>query len=341
MKFTPLKIGASAATLCLIGVGTWAKITLPNRIKTEIDTAITTNCPSCKWGTNQIQVGYFPPKIILIAPRIIGGNPHATGYDAVADRVSVVFRIRSIFSKGVEIKEIFFDSPKVIVTEGDIRSPRTSNTQAAQIKGTPFSLSETKVKNGEFTYIRVHAGKHATLHVTDIQGQIEALGTTPDLVESKTRATADGHLEQKGKFQLAIELPLFSDEFSLKIDLHLIEQPLHELNSYFETNDGIKFSGTVHDGRSSITIHKRKMKQTVQAKYSQLDVHFESTKERSGLSAFFSNLGTSLKLHESSMKNKPKEQARTVEIERGNDETIFKFIFRGMEDAALKIAKGD
>jgi len=327
-------------------VGGLVAVRLPAALQAEVRqrivSVVTSRCHGCTLSYGRATFGVFPFTVTLHDPHFTGGDPAATGVEARARRLLGVASLLDLASQRLTLRQIRLEELEVMVTEGDLRSPDSAADPNAVPSLWTVAIQKTMIVDAKFTYVRNSGtgknSRHAVLHVNQIQAEVDELGTTPELKADIARARAQGQLENSGKFKLAIATPLFVPKLSVDIDLRISDQNLGDLNAFFTEDDGITFSGSLYQGHASVVVRERKLRASVEAKYLGLNIEFARTRDRSELEAWFSNVAKSLKLDASSIGEKAVDQKQAVEIQRLNRESLLKFIFRGLKDAALKVA---
>ena len=273
---------------------------------------------------------------------MIQGNSKATQLDVQIDQLTARISAHKLPFHEVDVTDLKIVGPQVVVTEGDLRSEPSASEENSSPPLWTYLIEATELTQGTFTYIRQHQNKNAPIHVSGIQGAMDAIGDAisgiKDYRTEITHAKVTGQLEKSGNFVLNIATPLYTEPLHVDIDLRITDQNLSDLNPYFQTDDGITLTGSLRSGRSVTLIQARKLKASVQANYSELNVQFKKTDERSAIETVLSNVVKSIKLNSSSAGKKPIEQTADVELPREPQEALMHFIFRGMRDAALKVA---
>jgi len=94
----------------------------------------------------------------------------------------------------------------------------------------------------------------------------------------------------------------------------------------------------LHEGKAAVNVTGASLKSEVSVVYQGLDVIFSANRERSGATAFFSNLLRGLKIDDQNTTEPRYDQKRTAALQRKKGESIVSFILRGMKEAALEVA---
>jgi len=190
-------------------------------------------------------------------------------------------------------------------------------------------IEQTDFSQGSFTYVRTHSSISATLKIQEIHGEIGAWGTRVEESSHEIRASTRGVIENSGAFTLDVTSPVFLSP--VQVDVHLVIQQLElsRLNSFFEVNDGIRFSGTLLKGVNSTRVRGNALTSTVQVGYYGLGIDFKKK--------FWANLIKSLKLKPSHPVPSVGKPVKALHIVREPSETLLEFIFRGMKLGALDI----
>jgi len=311
----------------------------PGIVRRQLVFSFRETCPDCTLDVDRVRVSLVPVSVILEGVRMSGGDPRATAVDAKADRIVGRTSLYSMVLGRLVFGGIEVHAPHVVVTEGDLPLPVSEREEGRR---RIFVIDGVELIGGAFTYIRVFGTgertRKATLRVKDIEASVGKLGTVPSLLDQTVKGKAKGRLENSGNFLLSVETLLFSKLLNVDVDLQMAEHNLADVSQFFQTTDGVRISGILHEGRSSIKVRGRRLSGSARVKYDNLDVQLEKTKSRGAVSTFFSNLMKSFKLNPSSMDKRATDQAGRVELEREAGETLVLFILRGMREAAFKVA---
>jgi hypothetical protein len=328
-----------AVVLLLLIIG--AQMTVTRAIRKQLISFFNESCGSCTLSLDRVNLSILPFSVILEGVHLSGGDPSTTKVDVEVERIVARSSFRNLLSRNLHFKDIQVRAPHVVVTEGNLPVPPSGPEEGTR---RTCVIESIEVAAGRFTYIRVFGSgkeaRRAILHVKDIQASVGELGTTPQMRDRMVHGLAKGRLESSGGFLLTVEAAPFFKVLKVDVDLQMTEQNLVDMSPFFETTDGIRLGGKLHKGRSLVKVRERKLTGWVQVQYDGLDVKYEETKSRGKISAFFSNLVNSIKLHPSSMGKNPADQTRDIELMREPREALIHFILRGMKEGALKVAGG-
>lgn len=310
----------------------------PGIVRRQLVSSFGEACAGCTLDIDRIHVSLVPVSVILEGVHISAGDPKATAVDAKADRIIGRASLYSMVLHRLVFRKIQVHAPHVVVTEGDLPLPSSKNEEGRR---RIFVIEGVELIDGSFTYIRVFGigerTRKATLHVKDVQANVGKLGTVPSLLGQKVKGEAKGRLENSGNFLLSVETLLFSKVLNVDVDLQMAEHNLDNVSQFFQTTDGVRISGILHEGKSSIKVRGKQLGGSAWVKYDKLNVQFERTKSHGAISTFSSNLTKSFKLNTSSMDERATDQTGRIELEREMGETLVHFILRGMKEAALKV----
>ncbi len=311
----------------------------PGIVRRQLISSFGESCTGCALDIDRVHVSLVPVSVILEGVHLSAGDPMTTAVDAKANRIIGRTSLYSLALRRLVFRGIQVDAPHVVVTEGDLPLPSSKGEEGRR---EIFVLEDAEFIDGTFTYIRVFGtgerAHKAALHVKDIQASVGRLGTLPSLLDQRVKGEAKGRLENSGNFLLSVEALLFSRALDVDVDLQMAEQNLADVSHFFQTTDGIKISGILHEGRSSIKVRGKQLDGSAWVKYDTLNVQFERTGSYGAISTFFSNLTKSFKLNRSSMDKSATDQTGRVGLERETGETLVHFILRGMKEAVLQVA---
>lgn len=320
-------LSASLAVILMfaIGLGTFA---LPALLKKYFTAQIKENCKSCEFSSEGIKFRLLPNRLIFKGLRLTGGNAKNTLVEANVERLVVNFSIRQLMNRMVKIRKVSFEHPRVVVTEGDEKT--APSPESTEVSSWDLEIDHIDLNEGFFTYHREHLGTRASLRVASLKGTISALGSSPSRRDAAVNAHVTGVLEETGSLDLTVVSPVFAKKLQVDVWLDLMDMTLDKVNSYFIPDSGTKLTGALIHGKAEVVLRGRTIKSKVHANYLGLDIKFRKTKERGALTTLASNLFSGVK--------PAKNRSRTASTDRNPEEPLVGFIFRGMRDAALKVA---
>jgi len=333
LKILLISVGALLIVLLIA-----ARIIAPWAIKNRGIAFVVENCKTCKMTIEDIDLSLISFQVTLIRAHLIQGNRKNTEVDAFAERIVAKISPLRLLSREVHFKEIRAFSPRVIVSEGGFRGPRSAPDKNKQQSPWTVVIDGMKAHDGKFQYVRLYKPKAAVVSVKKIEARVGKWGTTAELWQKVSVGRATGVLENSGRFRLDVATPMPAESQHADISLELARQDIGEMNAYFRISDSIKLAGDLVQVHSNIVIRGTKLKSSVQAKYFGLKMEFEKTINRSPAATFFSNLIRSIQMDTSSMQETKLSQTRVAEIKRMPEETIMQFILRGLMDAAMMVS---
>lgn len=307
----------------------------PKIVREKIMTYVHENCASCVLDIETIRVDGFSATITLKKIKFSGGNPKATAVEAQIPKLKLEFALSGFFKSIVHVDEISVDHPEIKIIEGDLKARSKKSKEEKTIE---FLVDEIELDNGTFTYVREHNGKLAPIHVTNIDIEVDKFGSTKEMRDKPIEGEVTALLEETGKVKIKVATYLFKTPLDTKVNLGLDQFDLSKMNTYFETNDGIKLKGQLVHADSEVVIKGDQLFSNVEAEYTKLDVEFKKNSERTALGAFFSTLLADLQMQSKNTDVEAKKQIQSAEIKREPQEAIIGFIFRGMKEAALLVA---
>ncbi len=319
-----LIVSACALTLLLIFL---VKLVLPFQLKKQITTRIEKNCESCEFSSETIQVKFMPSRIVFKNVHFRAGNAKDTLIEAQVEKIVASFSVRALTNQLLKLKQIEIQSPVVVVTEGDARTPVSPPDESPS--EWDLEIDQTLLQDAHFTYKREHIGKVGIIQVSYINGEITEMGSTPERRNQPVTAHVRAKLENSGKFDLTVTPLLFSKSTHVDVILDMKNLNLSEINRYFTPNDGIQLKGVLARGVAKVAVRGPMIQSEVHAKYRGLSLTFKKTFERSRLSATISNLFAGIK--------SAKDRKRAARINRELQEPLVGFVLRGMKEAAIKV----
>lgn len=327
------------ASVLLLTLAFLSQVVAPRKIKAEAKKRIEAACPSCEVEIGSVGVSLFFERIYLYDVTFNQGDAFYSRVEAKVKEVRANLAIRQLFSRRIRFDHVTILEPTVEVIEGDGISPLSPDTPTHIPEHWTYEVAHTELEGGTFAYRRIYGKREAVIRVSEIDATITPWGNA--ITREATRAEASGRLEQTGKFRLTITAPLYAGVTEVDVTLKIDRQNLADLNPFFRPSEGIELSGALYAARTEVSIRDQKLDAWVQAKYAGLDIDFEKNRDRSGLTAFFSNLVESVKVRGSVLRRGAPEQTRGVSLERRQRESLVSFVFRGMKEAALRVATDD
>ena len=301
----------------------------PSLIRRQITSQIEDDCRSCEFTSKEIYFRLFPTRIILNDVHFMTGDAKTTLVDAHAEKVILPFTATMLMRHIVKFNQVVLEKPTVVVTEGDLKA--NSSTSGGTPSPWDLEVDHIDIKDGQFTYHRVHDRKTGTIQINYINGGIGEMGSTSNRKDLPVTGHVTATFEQSGKIDLTVSPLLFSKEIYIDLSLDLNDLNLIESNRFFGPYDGIKVKGTIMQGHAEVSMRGKSLHSQVEVNYHGLSVKFRKTTERSGLTAFITNLFSGIK--------PLKDRSRAVTINRNAGEPLVGFILRGMSTAALKVAR--
>ena len=334
---TALKITAVTGCLALISLFVAVKQAVPNQIHDRLIQAIKSECLDCKVTIGNVELSFFPRVVTLNDIHLYLEKRGDVVVNASLKKLVATISLRPLLSHLINFQHITFTQPEVLLTEYDGHSKNRPDDHGPESIWN-FRVAGAHITDGKFTYHREHAGKVASIRVKQINGNIDELGSTTELRDKLASGHIAAVLENSGIVDLTVSPMLFSKSIHVNIELGVNELKLDEVNAFFNPGYGVVLTGFLKMGRSSILVRGENLHGWVRAQYDHLSVKFKKTKERGGISAFFSTIASSMKVDHKNTTSKKSDQIRTIEIARTPGEVLIPFIFRGMKEAALKVA---
>jgi hypothetical protein len=295
------------------------------------------NCPTCKFKADDITVSILDRGVKFKGIAFSGWDPHYTAMYSKIDRLDILVDAASLFTDHWVIRKINIIRPTIEVVEGDLKYPSEKERPISD-ESKKIVIHEINLRQGDFTYVRVHNGKRAPIHLEKIDIDVEKIGNTPELIDQPTKGVARAVLENSGKVKIETAAIVFNKSPHIDTKINISRLDLDRTNRYFQTQEGVVLTGQLLEGQSEYSIRGKKFHGYVRAEYKDLDIQFEKNEERTALLAFFNNLVKTLKLRSENLEQKWRDQTSYVTLEREPEETLLTLMFRGMREAALEVA---
>lgn len=316
----------------LIALLLLAWLIAPLWLRQKLNRTVRQACPECVFEAGHVSLGVFPLRVNLVGTQFGQGDPRATRAELQRADFTFFLSTRDLLRGELRFPHIEVRGPEVVVTEGDLPSPRADGpaTEPTPLNQWVTRVGTLEIRDARFRYHNVHRGKIAPLEIHDLRARMQVHAET--VVVNWT-----GQLEHSGQFWLNVTVPIALANGDSDVELIVKEQNLADLTPFFGASEGIQLKGSLYDGRGSVQIRGPVLTGSVQVKYLGLDFHFEKTKERGAVAAFFANIGKSLTMNESTVGKPRVEQTRPVKIRREPKEALLHFFFRGLSKAALAV----
>ena len=329
-----------AAVLLVGGFLFFVKVIVPDGAIRQLRESVNKSCRTCYLDIGRAEFMILNPgHMSFNQVHLKTGHPGGTEVEVSVDRiVSKVSAIR-LMSGRLKFESIEIESPMVVVTDGDTPSPsypEANETEAGE--STVFTISQIRVHNGSFSYVRNHKDTHARLDIHDIDATVDELGNSPELMQSEVVGHAKAQLEKSGHFELRASTHIFVRPWGADVELEIADQNLEDVTPFFSNNDGVSLKGHLIQGRSTVAVRGEELRAEVWAKYEGLDVKLRKTSDRSATMAFLSNLGEAFTVSPKNTQKVTQDQTRSVKLKRREGESVVAFILRGMKKAAIKVA---
>jgi hypothetical protein len=315
-----------------------------------------TLCSSCLLTIDHLKFQVFPLAVNLNGIILTGGDPNTTALKSSAKDLWVKISWINFFTKRIIFSEVKLDTPIVKVIEGDLPLVNTDSTddqkedQKGDEQGWTFAIESTTLTHAEFTYIRRYQSRmkqsqpsrlpmQAELNIKNISAIVSRIDSASDACEDIVNADLTAVLENSGHFTLKIKSSLCAEKHKIDVNLHLFKQNLNSVSDFFVSSSGVGMKGFIHDAWGEVRIHGQSSKTNSTIRYQDLALKFRTTDERGFIVTAFSNALQAISLHTSNLGRIKSDQTQSVELVRKSDETIISFVLRGLQEAALKIAK--
>lgn len=300
-------------------------------IRERLQNDVAQACATCELVIGDLGLSAWSPGSVVARDlRFRAGSPGGQEVKAQVRELVVRPYWRALLKGNVLIDELIVLAPDVTFLDGDKRAPGKAGSG-----GLPnFAILATRIEDGRFTYVRDHKGTHAVLRI----GNIDLRAGSISRSDVPTEFTAKAQIEGSGAIDLRVAIE-WREPLRLETDVRVRDQGLPELSRFFKPNAGVDLQGTLVRGHARGHLNGRRLRTNVRAVYKDFALKVDATYDRSEVVAFFTNLGAAIALQDENLDDAPEDQARTVETERKDDESIVAFLLRGMKEASLKIVK--
>ena len=312
---------------------------VPWIVRPRLISAVHARCGTCELSLARVRVSLLPLALSCSRAHFTGGEPNATVFEVDAEHVYIPFSLFPLLKGRLRTGRIEIEQASVTVTEGDLYA--SSSVENDKARPLDIEIAGIKVTKSAFVYIREYPGRKARLAVARINAKVGPVGSSERLRKADAEGSADGLLEESGKFRLKVRAKLLAEAPDADVELQLAGQDLSKLNTFLEPADGIKLKGEVLEGRSSVTIRGTSLKSSAYVRYRGLNVKIKNDKTRGALSAFFQNIMAAVTIGKQNSDGGNYDRRGAAELRRKPKETVISFTLRGMKEASMKVfAKG-
>jgi hypothetical protein len=319
----------STLAFVLLALFVFAQLVAPWAIKRRIISMVHANCPSCKIQIGAVDFSLVHSRFSFENAHLVQGDTEHTQVEASVQRINAELSLLKLLTRHIAFDNIYFQSPIVIVTEGNLRGPASAPTTDQHPPDWTVSIKSMQARDGQFKYERVRHPQNAVVSVSKIEASVGTWGTTPELSSKITQSRATGQLEKSGTFKLELATPMPAKSVHADISIELVHQDIADMNAFFERNDGVKLKGSLVTGKGISQIRGKKLRASIVAEYDGLNIDFDK---------LLPNLIKTFKLKKSNVGKSESERTGTIEINRDDQETIMHFIVRGFKEAAMKVS---
>lgn len=312
------------------------EVVAPWAAKKIVRRALAKQCSTCRFELDTMRLRVVPPSLVISDVVFDLGNPESLQVSVKAESVEASISPLRLLRKVLRFGQIKVVGPEVRVIEGDVDEPMDTGDAGP---GGDAEVEGIEVQNGAFTYTRRHHGRDASISLHGISAEVGAFGSTEELRKKRANGWAKGQLESSGHFELSVESTLFAEETDIDIDLLVAHQKLSDVNRYFVEGEGVELAGVLEEGHGKVAVRGKKADSWVYAKYRDLGFDVKATEDRSALTAFFTNLLSSLVTRKDNREKDWLDRTETESIEREPDESLMKFLLRSLKQAALHIPR--
>lgn len=287
------------------------------------------NRAGCEFSAGESSLSYFPTRFVAKEVSFRQGREAATAIRAEVASAEFPISLWPLIFGKIRIGKVVLNRPRVEVIEGDERSAGGGGPAP------DLEVEGVEIREGDFRYRRVYPGKHATVSVHGINGEVGRLIARS---AERTPGRVTARLEGSGAVDLSVNAAYFAASPDVEVELEIKGQKLAELNPYFIPADGIELFGTLEGGRGLVSLKGADIHATVKAKYTGFDVLTRATRQRSRGEAFLTNLLRSFRLDEDNLDEPRRDQNHGVKLKRKERESVISALLRGLRESVLHIA---
>lgn len=321
----------------LLGAALAVRVALiPELVRWRLGAAVRAGCVTCELSLGAVRVDLLPPALSCSRLRLTAGASGATSVNLEAGNIYAPVSLSQLLRGRIRTGLVVIDRFDVTVKEGDL--PEAPPLSGAA-RSPDLELEGVTIRGGSFVYVREAPGLRGSLAVSGLSAALGPVGTSQRLKGAAVEASAEGLLADSGKFRLEVKGKPFAQEPELDVTMRILGQDLQGFNSFFKPLEGMTLKGTLLEGRSETAIRGSRLNASVYLRYRGLGLHVKKTKERGAVSAYFQNLLAGAALGKQNADDGGYDRTGTAKLERQPGESLAGFTLRGMQEAALQVAK--
>lgn len=250
------------------------------------------------------------------------GDKQVTHYDF---EIKELVALLKFSYKHLTITDLAIHSPEVRITEGPKTAPKGQSSLPF------FEVNRVKIKNGSFSYTYLTPEGPARFSAQNISAETTYIFSRPVMGDERVHFTVEGILANSGKTRVEVSADLFRANNRDDILITLEKHNLESMNPFFEKDSHIKLEGHIEKAIASLTLSQGRLAGSLGCRYKDLKIKFLKEKDESQFKTFLENVVASAVTKPDSQEDL---KVRPVSADRLKDESIFKFILRGLRVSA-------
>lgn len=328
---------------------------LPRFLVKKARAALKEECSSCRLEMDALRVNAFsfPTHFTVHNLRLNVPTQKDEGYELTAERIDPWIDPFSLLSAAPTLESIDVQGPHATVRERKGSPPGKHDyapAPGAAFAGFPkMRVNGVRIFDGKFTYVDTvpspnepnQKALQAKINVTRIDATVDSFATRAELLTPRYQHMLNVHATAKLEDEGDVDFKLSFDPFAAKnhdvLEVRVRNESLSNINSFFKTESGMDFTGTLHEGLAHFEMSEGQLRGTLNADYNNLSVKFHATPERGKLNSTIVNWIASAK----TTKDRPRSGANATPVSlftvRKPYEPVTKWILRSVIEAAQKI----
>lgn len=310
---------------------------LSNRVKEELESAVSAACEPCELTIESAGLGFSPPALRLSGIRFRQGDPRDSAVIAEVDSAVIPVPLNNLSGAPWLLGTIRLSGLHVTVHEGDL-SLKKKERPPSEGKPLELKVAGITVSEGAFTYRKDSPAGSGFIRLTEIAADIGPFGTYGDWLQKPLTGEAVATLERSGRVDLKVASRLDKEGPFVDVSLSVKALKLREMNAYFRPEEGVSLGGHLVDAEGKVKVRDRSADGLVVARYEGLELEFHANRHRGALEALFTNLGAAVKVNKGNSGEPRRERIEAVVTRRHERETVVSFILRTLKEAMLRVA---
>lgn len=340
MKKNPWLIGGVILLTLVAVFAASLKFIAPAFLKKKILEGVKDSCSDCVLSFRSVDISLAHPGLLTLDDlRFAAGEGGRSLVEVRMSSLAVDVSLSQTLREKLVLRSVEGFGVEVIYADGDAPKIKESEKKPETEHATKVAILSAKMEGALFRYVHSKNKHTSILHIHDIEGELNAVGTTPELRDVMATARLTGQIEKSGHGELVLAALLRPGPAYVDALLSIKNQNLGDLNTFFTPNDGIFLGGNMVKMVANVNVRNDNAKSHVEATYKDAEFKERATQDASALEAWLSNIGSSLVMTKTNVDRRPIDRMAEIEVKRDVDEPLVHYILRSMKLCLLDVVK--